>query len=545
LKDTHFTITTSTGAINIPKYVVISFLTIFAIGPQYFLNLSFTLNQIVVQNGFTASSYDMLFPSILSNLAFAFGVPLGPALSRKFGLRSTYLTLVWLFLFGSIINLASSDLSLFDTGRIIQGLSSGMLFLTILPASLRSFPNKIRNTFLIMAIAGLFGSSAVGAYFGSISLRLDAWRWLFILNIFSSLLCLIVGYALLPKNQPAEHPDKHFDKKGVGLLLLLVITLAIPLIHLQKSGFRSELVWPYFIGALAILSLFIYLDSYAKNPLVPFRSLFAAKPFFGLIMAIVSHVALIVALAGMNGFLRNIQDTAFVYLSHFYIWLFVGILAAAIFSTLLYDKLGAGILGIIGSLAIIVVSYQWRTIGEETSLPVLYTQFAFMGGGISITLVSGALGTALAGDIHKASLRSVSLHFTRNLIGAIVAPVIGWFLYMRTAVHYEHIREQVSLANPEVTTQLDEMVRKFVGNGLPISEAKNMVTALLATNAQKTALNGSFHDLFTMLLWLGIIILIASIGKWATGKGRSLVQKEKPTMLLVTPKEDKQTIAKP
>ena len=69
-----------------------------------------------------------------------------------------------------------------------------MLFLTILPVKLISFPNKVRNLFLFFVISGLFGASAIGAVFGSLSLSADAWRWVFILNICSPVLCLVIGF---------------------------------------------------------------------------------------------------------------------------------------------------------------------------------------------------------------------------------------------------------------------------------------------------------------------------------------------------------------
>ncbi len=105
------------------------------------------------------------------------------------------------------------------------------------------------------------------------------------------------------------------------------------------------------------------------------------------------------------------------------------------FSTLFYDRLGAGVLGILGSLAVIFVSIQWRTIGAEASMNTLYIQMACLGGGVGMVLISGALGTALAGDIHKATLRSASLHSIRNFIGAVAAPILGWFIYRQNAIH--------------------------------------------------------------------------------------------------------------
>ncbi|MCY7914034.1 hypothetical protein [Bacillus haynesii] len=49
----------SSKKMGIPKYLIISVLTILAIGPQYFLNLSYTLSQAVIQNGLHLSPDDM------------------------------------------------------------------------------------------------------------------------------------------------------------------------------------------------------------------------------------------------------------------------------------------------------------------------------------------------------------------------------------------------------------------------------------------------------------------------------------------------------
>lgn len=100
----------SSKKIGIPKYLIISVLTILAIGPQYFLNLSYTLSQVVIQNGLHLSPDDMRIPSILTNLAFALGVPLGRIFSRRFGIRNSYLTLITLFLCGSLIDAFSAGL---------------------------------------------------------------------------------------------------------------------------------------------------------------------------------------------------------------------------------------------------------------------------------------------------------------------------------------------------------------------------------------------------------------------------------------------------
>jgi MFS transporter, DHA2 family, multidrug resistance protein len=525
-----------TEKVAVPQYLIVSFLTIFAIGSQYFSNLSYILNQGVIQNGFQLSSNALLLPSTLSNLAFALGVPLGPVLTRKFGLRRNYLLFTFIFLCGSILAAMSPEITTLIIGRVVQGLSSGFLFLTILPVSLKSFPNKIRNTFLLMIITGLFGATALGALFGSLSLLTDAWRWLFILNVVAAVLCLVVGFFGLPKHEEEGHDHAPVDKTGVFLLSLLIFVLAFPLCNLMEKGIGSLYVWPFFVVAFILLVTFIYVDIKAGTPLVPFRTLRASKPISGTIMAVASHVSLVFAIAGINGFLRNNMDLPFKYLSHFYFWFFVGIVITAILKTLLYDKLGAGILGIIGSIAVIYVSSQWIGIGTNISLNMLYFQVACLGAGVSMVLVAGALGTALAGDIHKASMRSVTLHSIRNFVGAIIAPFIGWFLTKQNAANYEQIRGHLGANDPEFKYEMTKLTKHFIENGLSLANAKSMASYELIVNTKKSAILGAYHNLFTILLVLGVIMLIASIGKMATGKGRSLVQKPK-RMLLPAPQE--------
>lgn len=515
----------------LPPYLVISILTIFAIGPQYFINLSYTMNQVIIQNGLNLSSSDLLLPSTLSNIAFALGVPLGPVISRKLGVRKTYLIFVSVFLLGALINLISQDTVSLTMGRIIQGLSSGFLFLTILPVSLKSFPNKIRNYFLLMVITGLFGASAVGAIFGSVSLSVDAWRWLFILNIVSAVLCLIVGFLGLPHSKEEKQESEPVNKFGIFLLTALMLMLTVPLCNVMQEGFDSLYVWPFLVAAFILLILFIVFELKAKTPLVPFRTLKAAKPISGTVMAIASHVCLIFAMAGINGFLRNNLDLPYRYLVHFYIWFFVGILVTAVLKTLLYDRLGAGVLGLVGSIAVIGVSLQWRTMNPGISLNLLYFQIALLGAGVSMTLVGGALGTALAGDIHKASMRSVTLHSIRNFVGAVITPLLGWYLTRQNAVNYEGIRGRLGQHNAEAQLEIAGLIRKLMGEGVPAAQAQSAASYELIVNAKRAAVLGAYHHLFTIMACVGVIMLLASIGKIVTGKGRALVQQEKRLMM--------------
>ncbi|MGV3465651.1 MAG: MFS transporter, partial [Heyndrickxia sp.] len=420
--------------------------------------------------------------------------------------------------------LFAPNLAILVIGRVVQSVSAGILFLTMLAVSLRSFPNNIRNTYLFFIITGLFGATAAGAFFGSLSLGVDAWRWLFFLNIVSAVLCFVIGFLALPKTvEEQEHLP--IDKTGLFLLILLMVVLSFPLCNLMNKGFTSYYVWPFLVVALILLILFILVDVKAETPIVPFRKLKAAKPISGTVMAVASHVLLVLAIAGINGFLRHNKDLPVHYLLIFYCCFFVGIVFTAIFKTLFYGALGAGKLGIIGSLAVMYVSWRWRTMTPAVSLPVLYVEIALLGAGVSMVLVSGALGTAFAGNLHFASMRSGTLHSIRNFTGAVVTPIVAWFISTQNNIQYENIRGHLGEFDSETNAELVNLTRRFVSMGLPVKDAQSMTSYELIANTKKAAILMAYHHLFTFMFVVSIIMLAASIVKMATGKGIGLVKK--------------------
>ncbi|MFG5456475.1 hypothetical protein ACFJX0_14105, partial [Enterococcus faecalis] len=97
-----------------------------------------------------------------------------------------------------------------------------------------------------------------------LSLSADAWRWVFILNICSPVLCLVIGFFSLPKQAADEREHHSIDKTGVFMLSLLMVVLTVPLINLQKTGVHSFYVWPFFLAGFIILALFVITDLRAR-----------------------------------------------------------------------------------------------------------------------------------------------------------------------------------------------------------------------------------------------------------------------------------------
>ncbi|GEO27972.1 multidrug resistance protein [Alicyclobacillus acidoterrestris] len=511
----------------IPRYVVISILTFLTIAPQYALNVSFILNQSVIQNNFQVGTYALSVPSLLSNLGFALGVPLGPALSHHFGLRRSYLTLVLLFTIGALISGISGSFWTFAIGRIIEGLSAGCLFLIILPISLMAFPNHVRNWFLLLAIGGLFGATAFGTVFGTLSMNADIWRLMYLLFGVPALICYFIGSRILPKEHIKEH-HQPFDWAGFLLFLGCCVFLIPPLANVEEWGMHAPIVWPFLILSMLFFIAFIAVELVIEHPIVHYRSLHEPKQLFGTAMAWSSHIALIGTLIGTAGMIQNVIGAKPHALLMFAISFLIGVLIAGFLSAQIYDYVGAGILGMIGSVLIIAITLSWHHIQPDISLGRFDLEGSVLGACTGVVLVAGALGTAMAGDIHEARLRSISLHTVRNLIGAIATPVFAWLIYTEATVNFERMRLSASMSNPYFASKFEQAVQLLMGQGVSQQKAQELVLATVAQTTKANAVLHAYQHLFVVLTWVGGIMLIMSIGMTATGKGRRLVQKAAP-----------------
>ena len=112
---------------DIPRYVVISYLTIFSIGTQYFINLTYLMGQLTIQDTFNSGTYGVIVPTVLSYLAFATFLVMGPLLAKRFGLRRMYLFFVMLLVLGALSDFLAPNSLLFSLGRLLQGAGSGAL----------------------------------------------------------------------------------------------------------------------------------------------------------------------------------------------------------------------------------------------------------------------------------------------------------------------------------------------------------------------------------------------------------------------------------
>ncbi|PTG21754.1 MFS transporter [Staphylococcus chromogenes] len=478
------------------EIAIMSFLTIIGIGSQFYLNLAYSLNQGLYHYALGIHSDLLIIPAIMGNFAFAFGVPLGHLLVHKFGFRKNFMLFSFIFLIGSIIGFLSFGIVSLSISKVIQGFSTGVLFFTMLPKTFHVFPKRFKNVFLFMIIVGLFGANALGGLTGSITLFYDQWQWVYPVNMVSAVICLLAGWLYFEREEP-NHSTIKEDHSVVFFLALSSIFLLLPLCLMTQYPVDSLQVWPWYFLTFILFALFLITNERSNNPIVHFSTLLSPKPLLGSVMAIVSHLTLLIGIAAINFYLLQVIHLSPSQITLFYIYFFIGVLITGVLKMIFYSAWGPGVLGTIGSIALLYVSIHWYIMQSELIINLLYFQGMIIGFGASMVLVSGAMSTLLDGDLSRASHRSLTMHSIRNYFAAILVPII--------AVYMKH------------------KIQKGI-NDVQYNNIENK--AIILKHIHDVFMDAT-NQLFFVMIILSTILLISSLSQFFFGKSRRIVAKRK------------------
>ena len=167
-------------------------------------------------------------------------------------------------------SLAGSEAVLI-AARAIQGLGAA----TFLPAALSTVRNMFAEGAERNKAIGIWGAlSALGAtaglVFGGLLTRFAGWQYVFLLNVPVGVGALM----LIPRVVPESHADaanRRYDPLGAvsvtGALVLLVYAVA----QAPQVGWGNRRTIAELIAGVALLGMFLVIESRSKAPLMPLR----------------------------------------------------------------------------------------------------------------------------------------------------------------------------------------------------------------------------------------------------------------------------------
>ncbi|WP_186307575.1 MFS transporter [Microbacterium sp. 1.5R] len=203
-------------------------------------------------------------------LAQAVSVPIYSRFADTVGRKPIILLGIGLFLLGSLLSGFAWSMPALIAFRVIQGLGAGAVApmgMTIV-GDIYTVAERAKVQGYIASVWAI--SSVVGPALGGVFAQLDAWRWIFWINI---PLCLIAAWMLLRTYHEKLEPQQH-SVDYVGAVLLTIGLTGLILGMLEGGNAWDWLSWPsaacFVLGAAALVA-FALVERRAREPIVDLR----------------------------------------------------------------------------------------------------------------------------------------------------------------------------------------------------------------------------------------------------------------------------------
>lgn len=196
-------------------------------------------------------------------------VPLYGKLGDVYGRKNLFLFAIVVFLLGSALCGAATDMTQLVVFRAIQGIGAGGLFPLSLAVIGNIVPPRDRGRWQGLIGAVFAASSILGPAVGGFIVDNTTWRWVFLVNLPIGGLALLVISITMPRRAPqTAHP---IDWLGAGLLAAGVGSLLMGLVWGGKNYPWTSVHVVGSLGlALALLVAFAFVERRAREPILPF-----------------------------------------------------------------------------------------------------------------------------------------------------------------------------------------------------------------------------------------------------------------------------------
>jgi EmrB/QacA subfamily drug resistance transporter len=410
---------------------------------------------------------------VVSAYALFFGgfLLLGGRVADLIGRRKLFLAGIVVFATASLVSgLAWSEGSLIGA-RALQGLGAAMLTPAALSILMTTFQEgKERNTALgAWGGVGAFGAVA-GVLLGGVLTDWLSWSWIFFVNVPVG----IIAFALTPLllNESRDARVRSFDVPGAVLVTGGLVTLVYGITQANNYGWGSVTTWAIFAGAAVLIAAFLFWESRAAEPLVPF-SIFKLRTLVGANVA-----GLILGTASFSVFLML---TLYMQQVLGYSAMKTGVAYLAIAATaIVWSALAAQLVTRVGVKPVLVAGMVFLTAGllyfTQVSVGGSYVDdllpgFLLMSVGLGFSFVPISIAALAGVKASEAGLASGLFNTSQQIGGALGIAVLS-------AVATSVTDNRVADGTAQATAAVDGFQAAFIGGAL-IAAAGILLTLVL------------------------------------------------------------------
>ncbi len=200
------------------------------------------------------------------------------SLGDRLGRRRVFTIGFGIFTFASFLCGISSDPTLLNLARGLQGIGGAGMFATSLALIGQEFHGKDRATAFGVWGATVGGAVAVGPLIGGVITENFGWEWIFFVNVPIGITAMVLTERRIV-NVFAQDPEP-IDLPGLVTFSAALFLLIFGLIRGNPEGWSSTLILVCLIGAAALLAVFIAIERRSDHPMLDL-TLFGKPAFNG------------------------------------------------------------------------------------------------------------------------------------------------------------------------------------------------------------------------------------------------------------------------
>jgi EmrB/QacA subfamily drug resistance transporter len=353
-------------------------------------------------------------------LTFAGFLLLGGRAADLWGRRRLFLIGVAVFSLTSLLGgLAQTGGELIGA-RALQGIGGAILSpatLTILTTTFTDPRARAKALGMWSAVAGAGGATGVLA--GGVLTDLLSWRWILFINVPIGILVLIVARIAIAESK-AEGERPTLDWAGALTITGGLIAVVYGIVSTDTHAWGSGLVLGYLAAGVALLVLFVIIESRHPHPLVPLR-LFRSRNLTGanLIMVFVGSVMFSLFFF-LSQFLQDVRGYSPLRTGFAFLPMPLAIIIGTQISSRIVGRVGARALLVIGtSISTLGILLLSRLHADSSYLLHVGLPGAIITFGIGMSFVPVTLSATTGVDRRDAGLASGLINTTRQIGGSL------------------------------------------------------------------------------------------------------------------------------
>lgn len=394
------------------------------------------------------------------------GMLLSAWLVQAFGERRSFTLALITFLIGSAMSGFANNTESLLFGRIMQGMSAGIVQPLGMAVVFKVFPRDQKGFSMGIFAMGNVLAPALGPTLGGLAIDAFSWRYIFLLTLPTAFLALIVGNLFLPtRRMPKRLP--RFDFYGFAMLCMALAGFLLGFSYGARLGWTSVNILTLFAMGFGGGTGFVLRQIYAAHPLVNMRVFvnpqFAAAATIGFF----TGCAMFSSFFLMPLFTQQIQHfTAF---EAGVLMVPAGLSLIVLFPLVgrLSDLVPAYIMICIGMVIFSLAFFSLSTVDVNTPFWTLveFTLLVRMGVACTRSVVNSEALKSLPSDL--VTQGSSSVNFIRQLGGTIGTNCLVVFLERRIPFHGDAFAAMLTGAH-ETTRELRDRLFQLLGEaGVP------------------------------------------------------------------------------